>query len=382
MKVTIIYYQYPIYDKGSYLQEQVDAIAKLSKEVLLITTKFPKDAKFKKPKNLNIIWLPRVDFLFFYDLFFSILVFLYAIRSPKFIDSDIVNQISARGGLAALLLKKIYKKPTVCTIEIINNPATSFKDALFFKFQKYIFTRRGFDKIICWSKYYYGKYLKKWGIEERQISYITCGVDLELFDYRKSGEKIRKQYRINKNEKLFVFAKPMYEYNRKSAELLLDSLVLIKNIKYKVLIGSGEQKKILQKKIEELGMREKVVFMKPDVPLREIPFYLAAADCIVLSFTYPATTARSFLEALAMRKPTIVTKSGEIPNIVKNNDHVLLVDKDKNKIKNAIVRVINDKKLSNKISKNGFELIKNKYAIDSIAKQTMKFYKEVNESIK
>ena len=181
MKIAIIYYKYPLYDKGSYIQEQVDAIAEQAKSVVLVSSKFPKDSKFKCPKNLKILWIKNFNIPIFYDVYFNFAVFFKALFDKDFKEVDVINVVCARGVLAAIWLKKMLRKKLVLTIEIINDPKTSFSDKVFFKAQKYLYTRSQFDKIICWSKYYYNLYLNHKVDQEQIIVFVLKKPSNRLF---------------------------------------------------------------------------------------------------------------------------------------------------------------------------------------------------------
>jgi len=376
MKVTLIYYQYPLYDRGSYIQEQVDAVAALVEGVLLGATKYPAGAKFERPATLTMAWVPRFKIPFLTDLLFDGLVFLKLLFSQKFWQSDLIHVVCARGILAGIMLKFVSRKPLVCTVEIINPPTKSKQDAFFYSLQKWLFTRKSIDKIICWSHFHYEKYLKSWGIPKNKVVFISCGIDFNLFDYKTTGREIRAKYAIAPLDKLLVFAKPMYEYNRLSAELLLTAVSSLRRPDLKILCGGGQQKALLQDYAKKIKFENSLFFMDP-VPLSEIPKYLAAADLIVLPFTYEATTARSFLESLAMKKPVIVTKMGEIQNLVENNDQVLMVDPEVGAVAAAILVVLKDREFSDKIAETGYKWVRSNYSIEHIATQTVSVYKNL-----
>ncbi|MFC1608615.1 glycosyltransferase family 4 protein [Patescibacteria group bacterium] len=374
MKIGIIYYKYPLYEKGSYIQEFVDALTGESDQVILISSPCP-SKDFFRPKNLKIIWIPILNIPFIGDIIFNVTVFFSAIFSD-FTKVDVINVVSARGALAAYLLGKIYGKPVICSIEIINsNENNSLIDRAYNLFQRFVYTLK-YDKIICWSRFYYDKYLQKWGVSSEKVDIIPGGINISRYNPNVSGDEIRKKF-LGDKEYLIVFAKPMYEYNRKTAELLLESVNLLKNdVKIKILLGDGEQRSVLEEKIEKLGMCDSVSFM-PFVSIDEIPSYLAASDLIVLSFTYPATTSRSLLEAMAMGKAVVVTDVGEISNVVTDKKNSFVVPVDKNEIARLIGKIIGNRAILDKAGESARELVEEKYAIGIIAQKTINVFNEV-----
>jgi glycosyltransferase involved in cell wall biosynthesis len=370
MKLGVIYYRYPLFPGGSYIQEYVDTISRKTKQTVLIATQHP-ISNFPTPKKLKIIWIPDIKIPFLGDLIYNISVF-FACFNKAFRDVDVINMISARGSLGGFLASKILKKPTVCTIEIINNEHLSTLDRYINKLQRTIYSLP-FNHYISWSDFYRKKYLLPWGIKNKKISVIPGGIDLSRYNLRVSGSSIRKMY--PRASTLIVFAKPMFDYNRKMAELLLDSVALLKNKHHiKILIGSGEQVELVKQKAGTLGLLKDVFFM-PYVPITEIPKYIAASDIIVLPYTYAATTSRSLVESMAMGKPIITTSVGEIGKVVTNDVNALVVKPKKDEIAKAIQKLIKRPALALKIGRNARKEAENKYSIDSITDKTIEILK-------
>ncbi len=371
--IGLVCYKYPLYDKGSYIQEFVDSMCNRSKGVVLLSTPYPNE-DFPRPKNLKIKWIKPLKFPFVYSLLFEIEVFVKALI--YFRKVDIINVISARGSIAIWLAGKILNKPVISTIEIINDYSGSISDKVSHIFQKIVYGLK-YEAIICWSNYYYEKYLLRWNVKSPEVQIIPGGINIERFCPEIDGGEIRKKY--PKDSILVVFAKPMYEYNRRMAEFLLRAMKLLeKKINIHLLLGKGEQEEIIRRYIRDIGLEKKVDFMS-FVPITEIPKYIAASDIIILPFTYEATTSRSLLESLAMGKAVITTKSGEVSRIVEDQTHALLVERDEEKVSLAIEKLHNNPKLMKTLGENARKLIVKKYSIDVIAERTLKVYlKNIN----
>jgi len=369
MKVGIIYYQYPLYNKGSYIQEQVDEVAKQVEKVVLLATHYPKRSQFEKPENLEVIWLPRIEIPILSDILFNLCILSKALFSKSIRELDIINVVCARGGPAAFFLRAILRKPVVLTIEMINEDNGSFVEKAIYLFQRWTY-RLNFDRIICWSTYYQ-KYLEKWGIDPKKVSIIPGGINLDRYSLSVSGEEIRKKFPADCC--LIVFAKPLYTYNRKMAQLLLRAISLVKS-DVRLLVGDGEERPLLEKTIEELNLQKQVTFM-PVVPITEIPKYIAASDIIVLPYTYSATTSRSLLESLAMGKPIITTFAGEVSKVVVDQKNALLVQPEPAEIAKAIASLSKDKNLRQKLGREARILVEKDYSIQKTAEKTIDQFK-------
>ena len=123
-------------------------------------------------------------------------------------------------------------------------------------------------------------------------------------------------------------------------------------------------------------MEENVSYM-PWAPFTEIPTYIEASDIIVLPFTYNPTTARSLFECLAMGKPVITTNMGEVSEILRDGEHALIVEPEKGEVAAAIVKLIRDRKLQDKLGKNAQKLMRTEYSVQKIARRTVQVYDHV-----
>lgn len=368
LNVGLIYFKYPLFMQGSYIQEFVDELCVQNNKVKLISSPYPSQ-DFVKPNNLEIKWVTLFKWPIFGNILFNLQIVYVVLKSHFFADIDVINVISARGSISGFILSKLLQKPIICTIEIINNDKTDLANTLFNKLQKFLY-KLPYSKIICWSEYYKNKYLIPWGIAEEKIKIIPSGIDIKRYNPDIDGSEIKNKY--SPNDPLIVFAKPMYTYNRISAELLLESISMIDKPIH-VLLGQGEEKDIIERKIAKLNLSDRVHFM-PFVPITEIPKYLAASDIVVLSFAYPATTSRSLLESMSMKKPIVVTDVGEISNVLQNEHEALIVEPNKEKIAEAIKRLLNDTDLSKKIAENAHNAVIKKYSIEKVVKDTIQVY--------
>ena len=112
--------------------------------------------------------------------------------------------------------------------------------------------------------------------------------------------------------------------------------------------------------------------------------YYNLADVFVL----PSVTSRMgtegqglvLLEAMSCGTPVIGTNTGGIPAIVKNNQTGILVnERNENQLANAVIKMLSDKKLSQRLSNNGIKFVKNNYSWDIIAKKFDEIYRKLEK---
>lgn len=379
MKIGYIYYRFPMFSgTSSYYKEFLDSIllGDKSTSIVLISFKYPINAKVKVTKRFNIIWLKWLNLPFINNFYFEIAVFLKGILSKDFRSVDIIHVSNIRGLLAAKLLSFLLKKPLVISLEILNDPMNGIVNRLVYIFQRFFFTFIKSEVLICWSRYYYNILISDWHMNQDKIQIIPPGIDTNIFNSNVSGNIVFDRYANGKI--LIVFAKPLYPGNYPSALLLLKSVARSKyKNKIMILYGNGEHKNDLDIEIERYKMKNNATFMPFNVPFEKIPNYLAAANLIVLSFTYPPTIARSFLEALSIGKPLIVTNIGEIPFIVKHKETALLSDPNPTAIARNIDLLIENKSLSLKLSRNAENLVNEKFSLKATSSLVIKVYKEL-----
>ena len=373
MKIAIVYFRYPLYPKGSYFQEFLNKLAQPLDEIYLIAAQHPK-GPFQKPANVKICWVPSIKIRFVEDFFFMFSALFKVMFVKKLRAVDLVNTIGPRGLLVGWYLKKIYRIPLVCTIEMINEKG-SLLNNIYYEVVRLLMTKATVDKFICWSNYYWENHLKKWGIPKEKVATISGGINTDVFNPAVDGTAVKKKY--GGNCPLIVFAKPLYYPNTESAKILVKATARLKpKIAIKLLIGSGEGMKEVSNLAGSLGIEDCVEFMPP-TPFTEIPEYIAAADLVVLPFTYSATTSRSLLEAMSMGKAIVTTKVGEIPNIIENGKEALLVNPTIEDLSNAMAMIISNQNLAVSLGNHAVDLIRKKYSLSIIVDETLKVFLSV-----
>jgi glycosyltransferase involved in cell wall biosynthesis len=234
--------------------------------------------------------------------------------------------------------------------------------------QRIILPRLNCDKFISLSKFIVDEYFSKWGI--KNVVVIPSGVNLNEFNPYIDGSEIRKKYSISKDTILLVTAKQLYGISAKGIEDAIRALPLVtnkhKNLKY-IIVGEGDGKKGLENLTKKLRLEKYIIFVGGRLH-EEIPKYLAAADIIIQTFAIEVTAGMSLLEAMGMGKPLLVTESGEIKNILNNSTAMLVKMGNPNSIADGIIKLIENPDLRERIGKNVYELTKDKYSIDNMAR--------------
>ncbi|MDK2946238.1 MAG: hypothetical protein PWQ85_1014 [Geotoga sp.] len=157
---------------------------------------------------------------------------------------------------------------------------------------------------------------KGWNIEQggnidlKKVHYINNGVDIEEFDKLKN-EKILDDVDLNSNKFKVIYAGSIRPVN--DVGKIIDAAFLLKNEKdiLFLIFGEGNQKEILEKRIEE----EKItnVKIKGYVNKQYIPYILSKSSVNILNYSQSkfnwsrGNSSNKLFEYMASGKPIIST---------------------------------------------------------------------------
>lgn len=133
-----------------------------------------------------------------------------------------------------------------------------------------------------------------------------------------------------------------------------------------LIIGRGPLKARLFREAERLGIKRHFTILS-DVNERLFPYYYNASSVFVLPSLYePASIA--MLEALASGTPTIASRVGGIPEMMRNSGRYTR-PKDAEGIRDSIEKTLGDMKGANALARRGIKLMKGEHDWDKIANE-------------
>jgi len=169
----------------------------------------------------------------------------------------------------------------------------------------------------------------------------------------------------------------------KGVDLLLQALSDLPGEWCLRILGSGPQKGRLQGLVQELGLKEQVVFDSP-IPSSGMPDYYRGLDLLVLpSRTYPnwkEQFGRVLIEAMATGVPVVGSDSGEIPNVIGEAGLIFPQD-DALALREAIEKIRGDKELRQRLAQAGRERVLERYTQAQIALETYQVYQEIKDFV-
>jgi len=209
------------------------------------------------------------------------------------------------------------------------------------------------------------KTLKKF---EEKIEVVPNFVDIEKFNPNVK-EEIREKYNL-KNKKVILFLGRLVPY--KGVEYLIKAFSNVKKeFRNSALIIAGDGP--LKEKLKEMAKEiPDVIFL--NINEEKIPQYYAACDVFVLpSITRQEAFGISLLEAMASGKPCIATKISGMPYVI-GKTGILVKPRDINSLSNAIIRLLQDKKLSEELSKKARRRVEKEFTLERVTNALFSIY--------
>jgi glycosyltransferase involved in cell wall biosynthesis len=124
----------------------------------------------------------------------------------------------------------------------------------------------------------------------------------------------------------------------------------------------------------ELGISSRITFTGAVTEEEKGNWYRRATLCVIPS-TYDPSPIVAF-EALAAGKPVVATNVGGLPEVIHNKINGLLVTpRNPKEIAEAVEKILSDKKLASKLSKNALQTIEREYTWEHAARKTLNAYR-------
>jgi len=309
------------------------------------------------------------------------LYFIHLLRLAK--NADVIYAQGPLGaGLPAMWVSRILKKKFV--VKIVGDYAweqgvnqwgvkeliESFQKRKYHKgieiirdIQKKVI--KNADKIIVPSEFL-KKIVSNWGVSKSKIKVIYNASP------RQSSKSVggRAKIKALKGD-IIVSAGRLEPWKGMDTIVEIMPELLKKNPNFKlIIVGHGSLEKKIKSQITRYKLGRKVKLIDR-LSHDELMAYFGASNMFVLNTGYEGLS-HIILEALSMELPVITTNVCGNPEVVKNNYNGLLVEyNNKTQLKNAILKLWEDKELQKKFIKNGKSVL-DKFKLEEMLKQTLK----------
>ena len=199
------------------------------------------------------------------------------------------------------------------------------------------------------------------GVAEKDIALFFCGIRLSETKHGTKAEKTSVARMVGKNECILTVARIM-DYKGQDMVIKAMPFILKKHpdAKY-LLVGKGPYEPALHDLVAKMQLERSVIFCGPVSEGMKEELYARCDVFVMASRAYEDRPdvegfGITFLEAHAHEKPVVAGNSGGIPDAVLDKKTGLLADPwDSKDIAAKINKLLDDRKLAERLAKNGKE---------------------------
>ena len=217
------------------------------------------------------------------------------------------------------------------------------------------------------------------GIDENMIDIVLNGVEKIEETSINDKNNLKKEFGISNDEKVIGILARLekvkgHEYFIDSAKIVLESGIKAKFF----IVGTGAEEDNLKQKVIDLGLKDKIIFTGFVKNVRDfINIFDVQVNC---SYGTEATSL-ALLEGMSIGVPAVVTNYGGNPGVIKDGENGYLVPtKSPQETANAIIKVLSDDKLYEKLKRKSIEIYNEKFTAKVYTKNIEEEYRKVKET--
>ncbi len=291
---------------------------------------------------------------------------------------DIIHSHTIRGNFYARITALLHRKPVLCVTTVHSHIVDELKgertfgiwDWLLWVREKLTWVR--VDRFICVSDKLKKRLLSE-GVPSDKIAVIENGVELpDLRVAENENRSVREELSIDNDEIVVVtigrlvpvknhilFLKAAREVTRQK-----------KNVRF-LVVGDGVLLDSLRAKAKEWNLKERVIFAGWRNDVQRL---LCATDIYVIC-SFVEGLNLSVLEAMAHGVPIVGTDVKGVSDIVVDKETGFLVELNNvDRLANAILALAGNRELSERMGKNGRQLVEERYSVQAMVDNTARVY--------
>lgn len=215
---------------------------------------------------------------------------------------------------------------------------------------------------------------QKEGISQEKILVAPDGVDLDFFQISESQEKCRQKLNLPQDKKIVLYTGHLYRW--KGVATLLKVAQNFQNILF-VFVG-GTQTDIKNFKFQVSDLKLENVLVVGHRPHQEIPFWLKAADVLILpnsakeKISQYWTSPMKMFEYMAVERPIVASDLPSIREVLNENNAILVEPDNPQSLAQGIEKVLKNLDFSTKISNQALKDVQ-KYTWSKRVNNIIKF---------
>ena len=236
-------------------------------------------------------------------------------------------------------------------------------------------TAHNANLIVTISNYSLEKIQKYYGIKPSKVRVVPNGVDVEKFKPTENLQAIKKQLGLG-NEPIVLFVGSLI--HRKGLPFLVEAAKKIvkahPDTKF-LIVGEGPLKNQLTVSLKKVNLSSSFKFLG-NLQDNLLPSVYNCADVFVLP-SIQEGQGIVLLEAQASGKPVVAFDVGGVNEAVRNKETGLLVKRGSaDELADALVRILSDETLKEKMGANGRRFVMENYTWDICAQRMLTVYLE------
>ena len=234
--------------------------------------------------------------------------------------------------------------------------------------------------IVTVSQYSSKKIVQLYGVDEKKIRIVPNGVDLRKFKVVEGCEKVKHRIEAN-NKQCVLFVGRLVP--RKGLHFLIEAARYVVNERKEtmfVVVGDGPLKNHLISYSKKQGVSDNFVFLG-DIHEVMLPRLYNCADVFALP-SIQEGQGIALLEAQATSKPVVAFNVSGINEIVLDKETGLLVKPDSYELANAILNLLSNKSLREKMGRCGRKFVSKNFSWDICAQRMLQVYCEASQHAK
>ena len=277
---------------------------------------------------------------------------------------------------AVALLSMAMKAPGVFT----TRPLLVASRRVDFHLQRNAFSRWKNHTIDCWiaASHVIAGMLAKDGIPASKIHVVHEGVSVSKID-RVDNVDAHAAFFLPHNAPLIGNVAALVPHKGQRHLIAAAARVIreVPDARF-VILGEGELRDALERQIKELGLERHVILagFRPDVIGLIKSFDIFAMSSLTEGL------GTSILDAMACAKPVIGTRTGGIPEAVRDEDTgVLVPPHDDAALAAAIIRLLKDPALAARLGASGRQRAAEYFSVERMVSETLNVYQKAGSAL-
>jgi glycosyltransferase involved in cell wall biosynthesis len=344
---------------ASYVPQLANELYKRGHQVIVVAPVITKIPSIEEPNGFNLVRYERSRKIRYVNFFIeSLRAISTLLKAAKGVDLIFSNGLD----LPSLIVCKLRKIPLI--IKIVGDSAWEFshtRSITHLNFEEYQNSENLYDKVI---KHFYrsplltadgiivpSRYMQevviKWGVPLDHIHLVhnaflepPAPISYQIEPRMLSGFKLLSAGRL---------------LRLKCFDQIISCISKLKDVNL-IIAGEGPEYSKLTKLIHELDLNERV-FLTGRISKGELLFlFQNYADAFILNSIHE-TFPHILLEAISSKVPVIATNVGGVPEIIKNNNGLLIPPDKPSELLIAIEQVIQDHNLRQTFINNSMNIL-------------------------